>query len=180
MKTSFIQLASKRQSVRKYKADKVVHEQLMLCVEAARIAPSACNAQPWHFILIEDETLKNAVADCAADMGMNNFCRQAPAIVVIVQEKPNMTSKVGSLLKGIKYTLIDIGIAAEHFCLQATELGLGTCIIGWFNEKKLRKLLSIPSSKRILLLITIGYADDTPREKIRKPLEKMYSENRYL
>jgi len=180
MSTSFIQLIATRQSVRKYKADKVPHEQLMQCVEAARLAPSACNAQPWHFILVEDETLKNAVADCAAGMGMNTFCRQASAIAVIVLEKPNLTSKIGSVLKGKEYTLIDIGIAAEHFCLQATELGLGTCIIGWFNEKKLRKLLSVPFSKRIPLLITVGYADDTLREKIRKPLEKMYSENRYL
>ena len=112
-------------------------------------------------------------------MGMNKFAFEASAIVAIVLEKPNVMSKIGSVLKGKEYTLIDIGIAATHFCLQATDLGLGTCIIGWFDEKKARKLLNIPRKKRIPLLLTVGYATDEMRKKQRKELNVMYSENEY-
>ena len=75
--------------------------------------------------------------------------------------------------------MIDIGIAAEHFCLQAEELGLGACMIGWFDEKKVRQLLGVPKNKRIPLLITIGYSDDAPREKARKTTDEICSRNRY-
>jgi nitroreductase len=111
---------------------------------------------------------------------MNHFTKQAPIHVVVIMEKPNFTSAVGSVLKDKPYNLIDIGIAAAHFCLQATELGLGTCIVGWFNEKKVRSLLNIPASSRPVLIITVGYAttDDIP-EKRRKPFEKIYNYNQY-
>ncbi len=175
----FKELATKRQSVRKYKADAVPAGAIMQCIEAARLAPSACNAQPWKFVVIDDAALKNQVGEAAAGMGMNKFLLQVPVIVAVVLEKPNLTSAIGSVLKGKEYTLIDIGIAAEHFCLQAAELGLGTCIVGWFNEKKVRQLLGIPRSRRIPLLIALGQADDTPREKVRKPLEQIYSHNKY-
>jgi nitroreductase len=97
----------------------------------------------------------------------------------MVLEKPNLTSAIGSILKGKEYTLIDIGIAAEHFCLKATELGLGTCMIGWFDEKKVKTLLRVPGAKRLPLLITIGVSDDEHREKIRKSFSDICSENSY-
>ena len=179
MINSFEKLVTTRQSVRKYKTTPVARELLIQCVEAVRLAPSACNAQPWKFILVTDESLKNEIANHAASLGMNKFCAQASAIAVVVLEKPNLTSKIGSVLQGKEYTLIDIGIAAEHFCLQATELGLGTCMVGWFNEKKIQRALKIPSSKRIPLFITIGYSDDEPREKNRKQFSEMCRENEY-
>ena len=172
-------LINKRQSVRKYKTEAVPDEAIAACIEAARFARSACNAQPWKFIVVQDETLKRHVGEAAASFGMNGFCLHAPCIVAVVLEKPNITSAIGSVLKDKEYTLIDIGIAAEHFCLQAVELGLGTCMIGWFNEKKVRQLLGIPKNKRISLLITIGYPDDTPREKVRKTTDQICSRNRY-
>ncbi len=176
---TFKQLITERQSVRKYKPDAVTFENVMACVEAARLAPSACNAQPWTFIVVDDPALKNRVAGHAVSMGMNKFAVQAPVIVAIVLEKPNFTSKIGSVIKDKEYPLIDIGIAAEHFCLQATELGLGTCMIGWFNEKKVKEALGIPQSKRVPLLITLGYPDTTLRPKVRKPTERMCSRNKY-
>ena len=110
---------------------------------------------------------------------MNNFAVQAPVIIAIVLEKPNLTSKIGSVVKDKEYPLIDIGIAANQFCLQASVLGLGTCMIGWFDEKKVKDLLNVPRSKRIPLLITLGYSLSKQREKIRKPIDKMYKQNKY-
>jgi nitroreductase len=177
---NFDELVLERQSDRKYDTSRVVEdEKLEECIASARLAPSACNAQPWKFIIIRDSALKAQAGDCAASMGMNGFCRDAPAIVALVLEKPNFTSKIGSVLKDKEYTLIDTGIVAYHFCLKARDLGLGTCMIGWFNEKKVRKLLGIPSSKRIPLLISVGYRDGELRKKTRKNLTDIYSIDRY-
>ena len=176
---SFKELVNERQSARKYKTEAVPAEAIASCIEAARIAPSACNAQPWKFIIVDDEALRRQVGEAAVNMGMNNFCLHVPCIVAVVLEKPNVLSAVGSVLKDKEYTLMDVGIAAEHFCLQAAELGLGTCMIGWFDEKKVQALLGIPKNKRVPLLITLGYADDAPRAKKRKTTAEMCSKNHY-
>ena len=176
---NFYELISKRQSERQYDSRPVEPEKIMQCIEAARIAPSACNAQPWKFIVVDEPELKKQVADATVGMGMNKFVVEAPVIVAIVLEKANASSKIGSVLKGKEYTLMDIGIATTHFCLQATELGLGTCIIGWFNEKKIRKLLQIPNKKRIPLLLSVGYSTAELRNKQRKELNGVYSLNKY-
>ena len=175
----FKELVDKRQSVRSYKSDIVPAESIDTCIEAARLAPSACNAQPWKFIIIDNETLKQQIGETAASMGMNKFCLTAPCIIAVVLEKPNLISAIGSVLKDKEYSLMDIGITAEHFCLQAAELGLGTCMIGWFDEKKARQLLDVPKNKRIPLLITLGYPDDITRKKERKTKEEMCNRNRY-
>ena len=141
---NFLELVSNRQSTRAYDPDRPVEpEKLERCVEAVRLAPSACNAQPWKLVLVTEPELKNRIADAASArlFGMNHFTRQAPVIIVIVREEPNLTSKLGTVLKNKPYTLMDVGIAAEHFCLQATDEGLGTCIMGWFDEPKVKQPL---------------------------------------
>lgn len=175
----FQTLILKRQSDRKYDSIPVEKGKIMQCIEAARLSPSACNSQPWTFVVVEDEELRLKVEKAASGIGMNSFAAQAPVIIAIVLEKPNFTSKIGSVVKDKEYPLIDIGIAANQFCLQAAELGLGTCMIGWFDEKKVKKLLNVPRSKRIPLLITLGYSLSKQREKTRKPLDKMYKQNKY-
>jgi nitroreductase len=177
---NFDELITDRQSDRKYDLSKSVEEATILeCIASARLAPSACNAQPWKFIVVRDESLRTQIGDCAASMGMNRFCIDAPMIVALVLEKPNLTSKIGSVLKDKEYTLIDIGIVAYHFCLKAADLGLGTCMVGWFDEKRVKKLLNIPVSKRIPLLITVGYRAGELRPKIRKDIRTIYSFDRY-
>ena len=106
---------------------------------------------------------------------------QAPVIVVIVIEKAPLVTQIGAKIKKKEFSLIDIGISAEHFCLQAAEIGLGTCMLGWFNEKPVKKLLKIPKNKTIGLLISLGYAEDDYklREKIRKDKERVLSYNEY-
>lgn len=172
------ELIKTRQSDRKYDARPVGREMVIKCLEAARLAPSACNSQPWKFVVVDDKTLLTQMGAAAAGMGMNGFAKEVPVIVAVVLEKMNLTARVGSVIKDKEYSLLDMGIAVEHFCLQAAELGLGTCIMGWFDEKKVKKLLGI-KGKRVPLLISLGYPAGETRQKVRKSLEDMSSWNKY-
>ena len=176
-----LDLIISRQSDRKYSDKSVEKEKLNRIVEAGRMAPSACNAQPWKFIIVTDHELVGKIAEAASAklIGMNSFVAQAPVILIVVREKPNFSSKVGATIKNKDYSLIDIGIATENICLQAKAEGIGSCIIGWFDEKMLRKLLVIPGSKRAELIITLGYSLSDPREKRRKPEGETVSYNKY-
>lgn len=178
----FIDLVKHRRSVRKYSSNPVAKELIEQCIEAARLSPSACNAQPWKFIVVDDALLKDKVAKETYGVldSFNKFTQQAPVIIVIVSENPNVTSRMGTFIKKIEFPLIDIGIAAEHFCLQATELGLGTCMIGWFNEKSIKELLKIPKQRKVALVITLGYPiEDKIIPKKRKDLSTICSFNKY-
>lgn len=172
------ELIQKRQSDRKYDSRRVDRDMVIKCLEAARLAPSACNSQPWKFVVVDEPELLKEMVSAAAGMGMNKFAAQAPVIVAVVLEKMNFTASIGSVIKDKEYSLLDVGIAVEHFCLQATELGLGTCILGWFDEKKVKKLLGI-GNRRVPLLITLGYAAGEHRQKSRKSLEEISSWNKY-
>ena len=176
---NFHELVLKRQSTRKYSGESVDRKLVSECMEAARLAPSACNSQPWHFIAVDDRQKIEEMGKAAASLGMNGFAAGVPVMVAVVLEKMNFTAKVGSMLKNKDYCMLDLGIAVEHFCLQATELGLGTCILGWFDEKKVAKLLGVPKNKRIPLLITLGWPDCEIRNKVRKPVEEISSWNEY-
>jgi len=178
----FLDLVKKRFSARKYKAAPVEREKIERCLEAARLAPSASNSQPWHFIVVDDPVLKDQVArqTFSTLLTFNKFVVQAPVLVVIVIEKPTLLAQIGGRVKNKEYPLIDIGIAAEHFCLQATEVGLGTCMLGWFNEKSIKELLHIPKDRTIGLIISVGYPDaDAIPSKKRKPVEEVITYNRY-
>jgi nitroreductase len=179
----FLELVHHRQSVRAYDPIRPVErEKLERCIEALRLAPSACNAQPWKLVIVDDPEVKKKVADAASAkwLGINHFTNQAQILVVIVREDPNFTSKLGTVLKDKPYTIMDIGIAAAHFCLQATSEGLGTCIMGWFDEQAVKKVLGIPKRKRAELIITLGYpAKEEIRQKIRKRTEQICSFNGY-
>lgn len=175
----FVDLVLKRQSTRKYLDKKVDKDLIVKCLEAARLAPSACNSQPWHFVVVDEPGLISEIGKAAASFGMNKFAAEVPVMVAVVLEKMNISAKVGSMLKKKDYCMLDLGIAVEHFCLQAAEEGLGTCILGWFDEKKTAQLLHVPEGKRIPLLITLGYPDCEIRNKIRKPLGEISSWNKY-
>ncbi len=179
----FSELVKIRQSVRSYTVQPVEKEKLAQCLEAASLAPSASNSQPWKFIIVDEPELKNKVAEATFDpiVRFNKFALQAPVIIVIVLEKPKIVTQIGGEIKKREFPLIDIGITAEHFCLQAAELGLGTCMIGWFNQPKIQELLNIPQQKTIGLLITLGYAPDdyALRKKIRKSNSEVIRNNKY-
>ena len=180
----FIKLVAIRKSVRRYDPGRVVErEKLELCLEAARLAPSACNAQPWRFVVIDDPPLRDSVAAHTFGrlVSFNRFAAQAPVLVVVVAEESRVVPKLGGLLKDTRYSLMDIGIAAEHFCLQAADGGLGTCMLGWFDESGIRRVLGIPASRRVALVMTVGYpADpDAPRKRARKTIDEIRTFNAY-
>jgi len=132
----FLELASKRQSTRSYTDTPVEREKIERCLEAARIAPSACNSQPWKFVVVDEPELKNYVAEQTFGklVSFNRFTAEAPVLVLIVGERQKSFARFAGIVKRKPFAYFDIGIAAEHFCLQATEEGLGTCMLGWFNE----------------------------------------------
>jgi len=180
---ALLELLKQRKSVREFLNVPVEREKIAMCLEAARVAPSACNSQPWKFIIVDDRVLKNKL--CKAAFGgiysMNSFCKMAPVIVVVVSEKSKFLATIGGMFRGTKYYLIDIGIACEHFVLQAEDLGLGTCWIGWFNEHAVKSLLNVPAGKKIDVVIALGYynKDKVKSEYNREPLEKVSSFNSY-
>ena len=180
---TFQELINMRQSVRKYQIKPVEQEKIELIVEAVRIAPSASNSQPWKLIIVDEPELKDKVAQStfSKTISFNKFALQAPVLAVLVIEKSKLITQIGGRIKNIEYTQIDIGIAAEHFCLQAAELGLGTCMIGWFDENKIKQLLKIPEKRKIGLVITLGYPSEgyKLRQKIRKPTSEICGFNRY-
>jgi nitroreductase len=175
----FATLIRHRQSDRKYSDRPVEREKLLICIEAARLAPSADNSQPWKFIVADEPDVRSQVADGAMLMGMNKFVSGAPVMVAVVAEKSTVMSSLGGALNRKEFSLMDVGIAVSHFCLQAADIGLGTCIIGWFDEKKVKKALGIDSQKRVALLISVGYSESKTRQKSRKSIEEMSSWNRY-
>ena len=179
---SFLDLANKRYSVRNYKNTPIAQEKIDRCIEAARLAPSACNSQPWKFIIVDDPELVNELAKAAFEglLDFNKFAFKAPVLILIVSERQKAFAKFGSIVKRKNFSLMDIGIAAEHFCLQATEEGLGTCMLGWFNEKKVKETLSIPKLKRVELIISVGFsANDNIPHKKRKSVDEILSYNKY-
>jgi nitroreductase len=180
---TFQELINLRQSVRKYSETPVEREKIEKIIEAVHIAPSACNSQPWKIIIVDNQELKNEVAKATFSkaINFNKFTVEAPVIAVLVIEKAKLIAQIGGSIKDMEYPKIDVGIAAVHFCLQAAELGLGTCMIGWFDEKKIRQLLNIPEKRKIGLVITLGYppADYNVRKKIRKPLTEICGFNSY-
>jgi nitroreductase len=178
----FQTIVRNRQSDRGYSSQPIEKEKLSRILEAARLSPSACNAQPWKFIVVDDESVKNKLAETTSSkvLGLNHFTKQAPVHIVIVMESANFTSNFGSMVKQKHFPLIDIGIAAEHICLAAAAEGLGSCMIGWFDESAVKKLLHIPKSKRPILIITLGYPEKAEiREKRRKSLDQIACYNRY-
>lgn len=169
----FLRIAQTRQSCRSYDEERPVEqEKLDAVLEAVRLAPSACNGQPYHLTVCQGEKAKE-VAAATMGMGMNKFAAQAPVLIVI-SEKPYVKSAaLGAKLKNNDYRSIDIGIAAAYLTAEATAQGLSTCILGWLDDDKLRKSCELDQPAR--LVITLGYAkaSDALRDKKRKSLDEL-------
>lgn len=176
-----LELFGARQSERKYESRPVEREKIERVLRAARLAPSACNAQPWRYVVVDDPALKNRVADAVADkvLPMNHFTKQAPVIIAVVEESANLTSRLGTAVKGTHFPPYDIGLSLAQLCLQATVEGLGTCILGWLNQRKVKALLGVPKEKKLPLVVTLGYPADAQREKKRKLLDEVARWNGY-
>jgi nitroreductase len=169
MKT-FLELASARRSVRKYSDAPVEREKIELCLEAARLAPSACNAQPWRFVVADEPGFKARLARAAFSgvFSPTAFAARAPVIVVALALPGAFLPRLAGSLQGKQYRLIDLGIACEHFILEAAETGLGTCWIGWFDAGKVKKLLAPAVQGDPVALIAVGYPAESPPAVPRK------------
>lgn len=180
---SFLALVQKRQSCRRYSEKPVENEKIDLILESARLAPSASNSQPWTVIVVNDRDKARSVAETTVTKGIpvNHFALNAPVMLVIVVEKAKPVTRFAGWIRNKEFEWTDLGIIAEHICLQAAELDLGTCMVGWFNEKKVKEILSVPDNKRVGLIITLGYPQDgyPLRKKIRKSKSEMARYNKY-
>ena len=169
---NFTEIAQTRQSCRSYDEARIVEsEKLNAILEAARLSPSACNGQPYRLTVCHGDVAK-AVAKATMGMGMNKFASQAPIVIVISEAPYVRTAALGAKVKGNDYRSIDIGIAAAYLTAEAAAQGLGTCILGWLDDEKIRAICNLDSPVR--LVVTLGYPkeSDTLRAKKRKELSE--------
>ena len=170
---NFTEIAQNRQSCRSYdEARPVEPEKLDAILEAVRLAPSACNGQPYHLTVCQGEAAKEA-AKATMGMGMNKFAAQAPVLIVISEMPYVKSAALGAKLKNNDYRSIDIGIAAAYLTAEAAAQGLGSCILGWLDDEKLRRICGVDHPVR--LVVTLGYpkAGDPLRTKKRKALSEL-------
>ncbi|MBQ4582505.1 MAG: nitroreductase family protein [Oscillospiraceae bacterium] len=174
---NFMEIAQARQSCRSYDAARPVEqEKLDAMLAAARLAPSACNGQPYHFTVCRGEVAKEVEKAARGVAGLNKFATEAP-VVIVVSEKPYVkTAAVGAKLKNNDYRSIDIGIAVAYLTAEAAAQGLGTCILGWLDDARIRQICGLDQPVR--LLVTVGYpAEGDPlRKKVRKDLSELAKE----
>ena len=170
---NFMEIAKNRQSCRSYEEGRAVEQdKLDAILEAARLAPSACNGQPYHITVCRGEAAQ-VVAKATQGMGMNKFATQADVLLVISEENYVKSAAVGAKVKGNDYRSIDIGIVCAYITAEAAAQGLGTCILGWFDDDKIRAACDLKHPVR--LVITLGYPADTLRNKKRKDLDTLVS-----
>lgn len=147
-----------RRSWRAYRPDPVPREAIETMLEAARWAPSACNRQPWRFAVVTRRETREAIASRGLLPGMAaRWVAEAPVLIVMGMNRAFLTHRVAPLMTGVDYAWMDLGIAGEHLVLQATELGLGTCWIGWIRPAVIRKLVGWPISVRPAIVFTVGW-----------------------
>ena len=169
---------ARRVSCRAYQIEPVPHEQLVQILEAARLAPSACNQQPWRFAVVCDLDSRRRIVEEGFLPGIKmTWALEAPVHVVIGMERSLITHRLAASVSGVDYPWLDIGIAGEHLVLAATELGLGTCWIGWIKPRVVGRIVGWPASVKPVVVITVGYSSDpevaTPPASRRKSLAEL-------
>ncbi len=159
----FAELLAARFSCRAYRSDPVSRDLVEQILEAARLAPSACNRQPWRFVVVNELVQRTRLLEEGTLPGLGmTWATQAPVILVLGIKKSFITHQVAPLLSKVEYPLLDLGIAGEHAVLQATELGLGTCWIGWIQPKAVRRIVGWPSDITPQAMLTVGWPATRP------------------
>lgn len=170
---NFNDIAVNRQSCRKYDPDKAVSDSdLTEILKTAILAPSACNGQPYRISVCTGEKAK-IVAKYTQGMGMNKFAADAPVMLIISEDSYVSTAALGAKLKNNDYRSIDIGILAAYITAAATEKVISSCILGWFDDKKIREICNIDSQIRLVICLGIARADDVLRQKKRKDFDRL-------
>ena len=172
----FLEIARMRQSCRRYDENRTVEkEKLDAVLEAARLAPSACNGQPYTFTVCYGQAAKE-VAQATTVMGMNRFAAQAPVMIVVAEAPYVKSAALGAKVKNNDYRSIDIGIATAYLTAEATAQGLSTCILGWFDDEKIRKICGINHPVRLVITLGYAHAEDELRAKKRKERSELTKE----
>ena len=187
MESKILEIIKKRRSVRDYSSREVEEEKLQAILESARFAPSSCNSQPWHFIVVKDKEkirqLSTSVLVGEKIIGYyasNKFISGAPIIIVACANPHPVTHSAAKII-GMDLLMLDMGIAVEHMALTAADIGLGTCWLGYYSEKTVKKILAVPRGTRVAALLSLGYPSDPAKlkEQKRKPLKEIYSIDTY-
>jgi nitroreductase len=169
--SDFLELCARRQSCRNFTGKPVEHDKLAKCVEAGRLAPSACNSQPWSFVVVESPEKVAEVAKCGQQMDMNPFLSKAGAFIIVLEEHAVLMPLIRRIFDSQTFAKGDLGAATIQVCLEAESQGLGSCIIGVYDRDALAKILDIPAEKQFAAFIALGHpADGTVRPKARKEL----------
>ena len=173
--SDYFELVRRRESCRNFDPNRPVElEKLRRCAEAAWLAPSACNGQPWKYLIVTNPELAAKLRPLMQGLGMNKFLKECPAFAVVVQEPTLLKVSASQRLKDQDFAPIDVAFSASQFCYAATEQGLSTCIIGWHNEPKIRELFGLAGNERVRMVLAVGYAKtDALREKKRKPIDEV-------
>jgi nitroreductase len=170
--SDFLELCKSRQSCRRFSDQSVEHDKLVQCVEAGRLTHSGCNAQPWSFVVVEDTEMVSQVALCGQQLKQNAWLGSAKAFIIILEEHAVLSPVISCFLDSQYYAKGDLGAATAYVCLEAAAQGLGSCIIGIYDRKKIGELLNIPPEKQFGSVIALGYPSDSViRPKKRKALE---------
>lgn len=175
---NFNELCLKRESTRNYTEEKVSVENINAIINEAMQAPSACNSQPWHFVVCQDEMAKN-VSECIGgkDRGINHWSSQVSSFIVLCETKAKLMSSLN--FDSQHFAQIDIGIVGASICYSAADKGIGSCVVGCFDEEKLKELLSIPDEATVRLIISLGYASKETRKKVRKEMGEITGYNKW-
>ncbi|MDR2893282.1 MAG: nitroreductase family protein [Deltaproteobacteria bacterium] len=172
--SDFLDLCRRRQSCRDYADRPVEREKLINCIEAARMAPSGCNSQPWSFVVVDNPQLVPEVAKSTQHFGLNEYFEKASAFIVVLEEHAVLIKRIRAFIDSQYFARHDLGCATMSICLAAEAQGLGTCIIGVFDRERLCELLGLPREQRFACVIAVGYpANDTVRPKVRKSMEEI-------
>ncbi|UCD31197.1 MAG: nitroreductase family protein [Desulfobacterales bacterium] len=172
---NYDEILERRRSIRSFDSKPIKTKDLLAIIEAARLAPSACNSQTWRFIAVTSRKHIQQICDQAMRPVIpNRWIAQAPLVIIGCSQLDVIANRIGSGVTGIEYYQIDLGIAMEHMVLKATELGLGTCWIGWFKENKLKEILEIPKKIKVSAMLAVGHPkSEITKKRKRKPMEKI-------
>jgi nitroreductase len=166
-----------RRSIRRYSAEPVENEKIMRLLESARFSPSGDNTQPWHFIIIRDEAIKQQIAQVSHNQ---KWMLAAPVFIAGVADirsriEPGveMVLNEDSPQNELKQIIRDTAIAVEHIVLEAVNEGLGTCWVAWYTQDEIRPVLGVAPDKYVVAILTVGHADEDPKPRKRKELKEI-------
>lgn len=171
---SYFEMLQRRQSCRSYADRPIEREKLDRCIEAARLAPSACNSQPWRYLVVTNQEWIAKLLPCIQALGMNKFANGCHAFIIVVEQPAKLSERPTRLLGSQHFAQFDTGLSVSQLCYEALEQGLSTCVLGGLIESDVKALFELSADERVRVVVAIGYAEnDTPREKKRKPVEEI-------